>query len=122
MTSQSAIENLLAAVTDALLQEDGDLEAIIQRYDVPRSDVEGFVGLIRRLHVVMVGVQPSQRFVRRLKQELIGESQGVIARFRHLPPRVQLAAGVALVAGFMLFQRRRMTVDSQEAPETAIAQ
>ena len=122
MTSQSAIENLLSAVTDALLQEEGDLEAIIQRYDVPRGEVEGFVGLIRRLHLVMVGVQPSRRFVRRLKQELIGEGQGVIARFRHLPPRVQLAAGVALVAGFMLFQRRRMAVDSQDAQETAIAQ
>jgi hypothetical protein len=122
MTSQSAIENLLSAVTDALLQEEGDLETIIRHYDVPRGDVEGFIGLIRRLHVYMVGVQPSRRFVRRLKQDLIGEQYGMIARFRHLPPRVQIAAGVALVAGFMIFQRRRMAVDSQEAPETAIAQ
>ncbi len=39
MTSQSAIENLLSAVTDALLQEEGDLETILRHYDVPRGDV-----------------------------------------------------------------------------------
>jgi hypothetical protein len=39
---------------------------------------------------------------------------------RYLPPRVQIAAGIALVAGFMLFTRRRMVDDmrhdGQEVP------
>jgi hypothetical protein len=55
--------------------------------------------------------------VRRLHQDLIGgESSNVLVRVRKLPPRVQLAAGLALMAGFVFLSRRRAhheTVDEQ---------
>jgi hypothetical protein len=37
----------------------------------------------------------------------------VITRIRYLPPRVQIAAGVALLAGFALLLRRRALSDSE---------
>ncbi len=107
MANDLELQNLLSAVTDALLADsDRDVDAIVGRYAVPRSEVEGLVGIIRRLHLTLVGAQPSRRFVRRLKHELVGETdRNIVARVRYLPPRVQIAAGIALVAGFMLLTR-----------------
>ena len=98
-TSDVQLENLLSAVTDALLAERSDIDAIVSQYDVPRGSVDAMISLIRRLHLLLVGVQPSRRFVRRLKHDLIGSPrQGVLARVRYLPARVQIAAGVALIS------------------------
>jgi hypothetical protein len=117
-----ALEDLLSAVTDALLAEESSegIEAIIAHHHVPRADVQTYMQVINHLHRAMVGVQPSRRFVRRLKVDLTGSAErNVIARVRHLPPRVQIAAGIALVAGFMFFSRRRMIHDArQESQET----
>ncbi len=109
MNSENHLQDLLSAVTDALLAGDRNIDDIISRYQVSRTQVNVLVAIIRRLHVTLVGVQPSQQFVRRLKQDLMGEPvPNVITRIRRLPPRVQIAAGIALLAGFMLLQRRRM--------------
>src|SRR5688572_13187219 len=103
------IQNLLSAITDALLAEDANLDQIVEHYNVSRAQVEGAIFLIRRLHQALVGVQPSRRYVRRLKQDLVGAPDtNLINRVRYLPPRVQIAAGVALLAGFMILTRRRM--------------
>jgi hypothetical protein len=122
MTEQpSTLQNLLAAVTEAIINDEQDLDAIVSRYAVPRADVEGLVNVIKRLHVVLVGVRPSRRFAQRLRQELMGQHQrNVINRLRYLPPRVQIAGGIVLVAGVMLLSRRRYahldSDDPQEAP------
>jgi hypothetical protein len=109
MNSETHLQDLLSAVTDALLAGDRNIDPIIARYQVSRTQVKALVTIIRRLHVTLVGAQPSQQFVNRLKQDLIGEPEpNVIGRIRRLPPRVQIAAGIALLAGFMLIQRRRM--------------
>jgi hypothetical protein len=111
----SQLENLLNALTDAILAEEGDIDQIISRYDVSRADVEGFVKIVRRLYTVLVGVRPSRRFVHRLKQDLMGQPHwNVISRIRYLPPRVQIAAGIALFAGFMLLSRRRLGAMARE--------
>lgn len=111
------LEDLLSAVTDAMLSEERDLERIARQYDVPRDQVSQYIRLIRRLHVVLTGVQPSQRFVNRLRHDLIGDKQTpvrVVERVRHMPPRVQIAAGVVAVMGFMLLMRRRLIGDVSE--------
>jgi hypothetical protein len=114
----TALQNLLSAVTEAILNDEQDLDTIVDRYAVPRSDVEGLIRLIQRLHVALVGVRPSRRFAQRLRQDLMGQHQlNVINRLRYLPPRVQIAGGIALVVGFMLLSRRRMSSDTPEAQE-----
>jgi len=116
------LENLLAAVTEAILNDERDLDNIVSRYAVPRSEVEGLINVIKSLHVVLIGVRPSRRFAQRLRQDLMGQHQrNVINRLRYLPPRVQIAGGIVLIAGFMLLSRRRFMGDSsneqpQEAP------
>jgi hypothetical protein len=123
MADELELQNLLTAVTDALLADNkADLDTIVGRYAVPRAEVEGFVGLIRNLHTVLVGQAPSKRFVRRLKVDLVGmDNRNVVARVRHLPPRVQLAAGVALVITFMLISRRRLLEEARrEKAEIAL--
>ena len=113
-SSELQIQNLLAAVTDALIAGEDDLDGIIDQYEVPRSDVTGLVRVVRRLHVTLVGQQPSPRFVHRLKSDLLGTpGWGVVTRVRYLPARVQIAAAVALIAGFMIFTRRRLVEDAR---------
>jgi hypothetical protein len=72
-SGQPTLENLLAALTDAIIEDEQDLDVIVNRYGIPRADVERFIQLIRRLHVVLVGVHPSRRFAHRLRQELLGQ-------------------------------------------------
>jgi len=120
MTQESPeLHNLLAAVTEAILNEEQDLDVIVHRYAVPRADVEGLVTLIQRLHVALVGVRPSRRFAQRLRQELMGQRRGMINRVRYLPPRVQIAGAIVLIGGLMLLSRRRATNlpdEGEEAP------
>ncbi len=113
------LQDLLDAVTEAIINEEEGLDQIVTRYDVPRSDVEGLVNLVHRLHVALVGVRPSRRFAQRLRLELMGEQRrGVISRVRYLPPRVQIAGAIVLVGGFMLLRHRHHSVqaDAQEVP------
>ena len=122
MTTDHHMQNLLAAVTEALMADDGDdLDTIVSQYAVPRTEVEGFISIIQRLHHTLVGAAPSRRFVGRLKRDLIGNHrQGVVARIRYLPPRVQIAAGAALVAGFMLLTWRRMMDDTRREEQEMV--
>ena len=125
MTNHNELENLLSAVTDALLADERtNLDQIVNRYAVPKNEVEGLVGLVRKLHMTLVGAQPSRRFVSRLRNDLMGAKQtNIVARVRYLPPRVQIAAGIALVAGFMLLTRRRLVDDARhDAQEIPVLQ
>lgn len=117
-SDESKLQNLLSAVTDALLAEQGDIDQIIAQYGVERGSVDGLVNIIRRLHITLVGQQPSDRFVQRLRHDLLGENNsGIFSRLRFLPARVQIAAGFTLVAGFMLFTRRRIIDDAKKSAE-----
>lgn len=119
--SDTPIADLLSAVTDAMMAGDDNLDAVVRRYHVPRAEIEGLIAVIQRLHVALVGVQPSRRFVRRLKHDLVGtSSRNIIDRVRYLPPRVQIVAGIALIAGFILFNRRRLLVEARENPASEV--
>lgn len=120
VNSESHLQDLLSAVTDAILADDRDLDRIVDRYGFSRREIEGTLDLIRRMHVILVGVRPSPRFAQRLRAELLGASQrGVIQRVRYLPPRVQIAAGVALLAGFMFLSRRRLRLEDENEVSVA---
>jgi hypothetical protein len=105
-SSETQLQNLLSSVTDALLSG-RSVDPLTREYDVHGEHVDGLLDVIRRLHTAMTGVQPSRRFVRRLRIELVGETdRNLVTRIRYLPPRVQVAAGVALVAGLIILRRR----------------
>ncbi len=118
----SELQNLLAAVTEAIINDEQDLDTIVSRYAVPRADVEGLINVIKRMHIALIGVRPSRRFAQRLRQELMGQhSYNVINRLRYLPPRVQIAGGIVLIAGFMLLSRRRFAGMTDDEPQEAPA-
>lgn len=91
-----------------------DVGGLAQRYGMARGELDKYVVLIDNLNRALTVVKPSDRFAQRLKQDLMGAPRmGVITRIRSLPPRVQIAAGLALMAGFTLLIRRRLLSDTQ---------
>jgi hypothetical protein len=119
------IQNLLDAITDSVLAGEGDLESLTQKHGIPSGELQSMALMINQLNRVIVPVQPSQRFVQRLHQDLMGvEGANMLVRVRRLPPRVQLAAGIALVAGVMILSRRRAGSEArhEKAHERAAAQ
>ncbi len=112
---EKELQNLLTALTDALLADPGaDLERIAAVYHVPPQDIQALMGLIRQLHLTLTGVEPSKQFVIRLRQDILGkQGQRVFSSIRRLPTRVQIAAGVTVAAGFVLLARRRLGGDDQ---------
>lgn len=121
--SDVQLQNLLAALTDAWLVGNDDVEALVTRHDAKSADLEPFVALIGQLSGAMTSVQPSPRFVQRLRQDLTRtDTRNVLVRVRRLPPRVQIAAGIALLAGFVLLSRRRLVSEPHsEQHETVSA-
>lgn len=106
--SEVRLENLLAAVTDAMLADETELDRIFERYAISRVDVEALLNIIHRLKVTLVGVRPGRRYVARLRHDLMSQAdqRNMIDRWRTLPARVQIAAVLALMAGFVLLSRR----------------
>jgi hypothetical protein len=106
--SDVQLQNHLAAITDALFAGRDDIDTLIAKYDANSAELQQYARLINQLDQVFVPVQPSPRFVRRLGQDLSGaDTSNMLVRVRRLPPRVQIAAGIALLAGFVLLSRRR---------------
>ena len=113
--TDARIQELLLVVTDSLLADEHDVDSILRYYNVPRSQVSSLLYVIERLREALTVVKPNRRFVQRLKVDLVGEPEPtVFNRIRYLPPRVQIAAGVALLAGVMFVARRRFTVDTSD--------
>ena len=106
MTQATEVQmnEILSELTDAIIHDMGDVDAVMGRYPVDHSAADELMPLIQRLHVNLQPVEPSARFSRQLRSELQGAPQrsGLLARLRRLPARVQMAAGLALVAGALL--------------------
>jgi hypothetical protein len=103
-------DDLYDSLTDALFADTQDLTPILNRFGVTAAQVDDVVPLVRRLRKSMIRVRPSRRYVYRLHRQLVGaplRPYGMIARVRYLPPRVQIAAALALVAGAVFIARRR---------------
>lgn len=122
------MEDLFDEITAALLTEQYNIDHIIEKYNVPKGNVNNFVGLIHSLRDTLTVQTPSEHFVKDLKRELLNQkNDGLFERLRYLPARVQIAAGLTLVAGFLLISRRRVLGDDladglDEAGDVAVAQ
>ncbi len=120
----SSLQDLLDAITDAMLQEqDEEVKAMLRRANAERAEVESATDLIDRLCSVLVKQQPSEKFVRKLREDLIGVDYNVVNRLRYMPARVHIAAGLTLVAGgLMLVTRRRGAEDADTLTEIPVLQ
>jgi hypothetical protein len=110
------VEDFLAALTDATLHDEADLWELAVRYDVPAAEAQRLAQMVNRLESTFVDVSPSSQFRGSLRQQLVGTPapQGMFGRVRNLPPRLQIAAAVALLAAMALLGRRRMTQEAGE--------
>lgn len=115
-------DDLLDAMTQAMLTEQGDVETILEHYPAKSSQAKGLMPLIRNMCNVLSTQDPSEQFMHDLKRDLMGQSNGVGARLRGLPARVQLAAGGAVVAGFMFISWRRFLPTAQDAQDVPVLQ
>jgi hypothetical protein len=110
MNASTPMEDLLSAMTDAVLRGERDVHRLARRYDVPQAEAERLIPMIYALRDAHRSQQPSPRFVRKLKRELMGAPEyTLVERVRYLPPRVQIAAGVAVGTAFGLLIVGRLT-------------
>lgn len=119
-TNENRFEDLLSELTDALLNDASarQINTLVDGYEVAAVEVNPFKELIYQLQGVLEPQQPSDQFVKRLKRDLTGQQRYTFMdRLRYLPARVHVAAGVAVVAGFMLITRRRLGVNIKDAVE-----
>jgi hypothetical protein len=120
MIPDTQLEKLYNAITDAINNEasDDEINRLIESFQVPHSrEVDSIVAIIARLHTALIGVQPSPRFVRELRRDLLATyEQQLVQRIRSLPARVQIAALLVMVGGFlMLLTRRRPATKMKSA-------
>ena len=119
--SDVQMQNLLATLTHAVLAAEGDVEALAARYQVTSAELLSLLELVDQMNQSFVPVQPSEQFVHRLHQDLVGAENGnVLVRVRRLPPRVQLAAGLALMAGFVILSRRRAGSETRQEKQQEV--
>jgi hypothetical protein len=124
MPGYSNLQDLLASITETILSGDSDIDRVLKRHQVDSPDTRELVELIDTLYHSLNPVAPSPQFVRRLRNDLVGtDSSNVLVKVRRLPPRVQIAAGLALMAGVFLLSRRRGLGERDSKPqETLVAQ
>ena len=124
MMTDVMMQDLLSDLTDAVMlgTEAEDLEAIQLQYDLsPEYTVDDLLPIIIELDDVLVEVHPRPAFAASLKSELVGvQYDRLMWRIRKLPPRVHVAALMAIMGGALLILRRRFSsgsdiVDIEEA-------
>jgi hypothetical protein len=118
MANDFEMENLLTAMNDALLAEasQDDIRAIARAYEAPQEEVDSLFHVMSRLHNTLVMVKPKPSFSARLKRELLASyDPSLVGQLRRLPARVQLAALLVFLGGFIFFSRRRQETSLGEA-------
>ena len=118
------MQNLLDALTNAVITEQNNVEIVIQRHGATSLDVDGFVQLIFNMREYFQPQDPADKFVRNLKRELTGHDERRFAKMRNFPMRAQIAAILAAIAaGFLLVLRRRLGGESlQDALDIPVLQ
>lgn len=105
------------------LQSPDSLDPASTPADAGQDDLENLVDIVQALHASMKPQQPRPDFAAGLRADLLNEEPGVVERVRQMPPRVRLAAILAVFAGCGLLMLRRVfgSETAREAPEEAVA-
>lgn len=110
MNVETPLDEALNAMTEALLGSSGEsgMRRVAKAYD--QDTVEPFIPLLIALRSLFTPVEPSHKFVRELRADLLGKpDRSLLARARAMPPRVQWAAGVFAIVGAALIVLRWLT-------------
>jgi|GEM_PF-1280386 len=122
--AQRALQDLLMAHADALVSGAADREALLSPYgEETLAEASELLALAERIQHAMSEVSPSEQFVQQLGNQLataptVVPSRSLWGRVRHLPPRVQLAAGIGgatLTAGVVLLISRALVPGALES-------
>jgi hypothetical protein len=106
------LENFLYAYTDALLDGSANTAILAHQHGVSIMDAHSYTVILDRMDGALVVSAPSTQFKRDLRTQLLGEpTPSLMGRFRNLPPRLQFAAGIALLAAMALLGRRRFRAE-----------
>ena len=109
------VQAYLAALTDAQLEGGRSALQLAVQYDIPAAEAQQLATLVNRVDAAFEDVAPTAQFRATLRSDLIGEADaaGMFGQVRSLPPRIQIAAGVALIAAMTLLGRRRLAGEMQ---------
>ena len=120
--SDAQLQDSLDAITSGL-QRGEPVDAALEQSGAARSDVEDFAEIILSLQATLTPQEPRRDFARQLRHDLLDDGRGVVSRVRQMPPRVHLAALLAVVAGCAIFVWRRLfgTDSGGDIQEEAIA-
>jgi hypothetical protein len=126
MTTKPQIYDLLDILTEAVLGQQDNLDEIIQQHDIPHDQIEGLADLIQKLHTVLGSQQPSGKFIKQLKRDLLRQNDQILAPLRNLRGRTQVAAGAAGIAAFagltLMIARRYLGASSSDGAEIPVLQ
>ncbi|MGB1286621.1 MAG: hypothetical protein ACPG7F_08820 [Aggregatilineales bacterium] len=109
--SDANMQELLSEMTEVLFFDAGttEFDLLIAQSDVPHHEVDKFIPLMVDLYDSFPEVIPAPEFSTRLKSELTGaQYYRLMWRLRRLPPRVHMAAFMALMGGALIIWRRRL--------------
>ncbi len=112
---ETRVQDFLDALTQATQQGNPNVLMLAARFDIPAAEARSLAQTVQRLDAAFVEVSPSAEFREQLKSDLVGEApaRGVFGRVRNLPPRLQVAAAVALFAAMTLLGRRRLMSEAR---------
>jgi hypothetical protein len=117
---EKQMKALLSDLTDAIFVGD-DPTRLMSGYDVSADEFNDYTRMVERLDWLFVDVAPSAHFKRTLRADLMGEPQlGMFGRLRKLPPRLQWAAAVALLAAAALLGRKRFSAEFRRLTESLL--
>jgi hypothetical protein len=121
MATDLQIQNLMDSLTNAVLNNENDVATILQQYEGVFDNVGSLLEVIHRLHATLSIQEPSKSFIKHLKRDLFDAESRNRTRSFVLPGRVQVAAGVAAVAGVALIAARRyLAEDTSEGAEVSV--
>lgn len=102
------VKEFLSEMTDHLLEDEADIPELAALHGIPTHEAYKFAQMVEHLEHTLLPVSPDPAFKKQLRAELFGAPpQTLFGRLRNLPPRLQFAAGLALVAAMALLGRKR---------------
>ena len=118
--SEVEMQNLLDAITESLNKGQDGYALRLAQTD---PNTTSLMNVILSLRHMFKPQQPSDRFMRQLKRDLMGEAPSLVERLAGVPARVHLATGIAAgVAGLMLLLRRNTRDARKQNNEMALPQ